>query len=324
MLVLSIAAVLVIKWSADANFFAGYDPELPLLISGFEEAAQDGYVRETLQLNSFRKQTIPVRLARPLEASRRMPCIIFLHGIGQDQTFLDTIARPFTDAGFVLVTFDQYLRGQRKISKGFRKITGIRKRAALTVLETRRLVDYLQTRPDVHPDRIYLIGASFGAITGCTAAAMEPRIRATVLTYGGGDLPKLFAGKETRELLGNWSGLVRTTAAWWMKPADPMRYVDRLEGRPVLFQNGERDQIIPMDSAEALQDAAPEPKTIVWYDSEHVGLDAEHVKRVIADSIDWITQQDAAFTANSAKTAEKLPGPVLIPLLQEPTGARSS
>ena len=64
-------------------------------------------------------------------------------------------------------------------------------RAAKTVNETRRLIDYLSAHPDIDPQRIYLVGASYGAVTGSIVMAKDKRLRAGVLVYGGGDYRKL-------------------------------------------------------------------------------------------------------------------------------------
>jgi len=59
-----------------------------------------------------------------------------------------------------------------------------------------------------------------------------------------------------------------------------------------LFQNGTRDTLVPAASGEALFQAAHEPKEIIWYDSDHIGLDEEHVVVVLNDAIEWLRTQD--------------------------------
>ena len=53
-----------------------------------------------------------------------------------------------------------------------------------TVLDVMRLVDYLETRPDVDPLRIGLGGFSKGGIETYLAAAIDPRIAAAVAGHG--------------------------------------------------------------------------------------------------------------------------------------------
>ncbi|MBN2309165.1 MAG: dienelactone hydrolase family protein [Candidatus Hydrogenedentes bacterium] len=292
LLLLCIAGIA--KWRWDARFYDGYDPGQPLNAEVRGEEERPGYRRVDVVFDGLPGQRVPTLIAFPPNGEGPFPCAIFLHGIGQKKEFLDDIAAPFVRAGFVLVCSDQYTRGERRI-KGegqLDELLALRRRAALNVIETRRLVDYLLTRPDVDPGRIYLVGASFGAITGSTAAAFEPRIRAAVLTYGGGNLRVLLDSEQAEQELGRWHGLVRELGAFILAPADPVRHVAGIAPRPVLFQNGRHDSVVPAASGQALFDAAREPKEMVWYESDHVGLDREHVFRVLDDAIQWLISVD--------------------------------
>lgn len=280
------------KWYWDAHVYDGYDPGAPLNAVIRGEEAREGYTRIDLTFDGLPGMAVPTLLALPADAEAPYPCVVFLHGIGQDKRFLDEIVAPFASKGYAMASFDQYTRGERKMpDKGpIADLFAMRRRAALNAIETRRLVDYLLTRPDIDPDHVYLVGASFGAITGTAAAAFEPRIRAVVLTYGGGNIRKLFSSEEMKKELGSWHWLVREVAAFTMAPIDPVRHVRAISPRPILIQNGDHDCLIPNESAQALHDAAHEPKTVVWYDTDHIGLDREHVMRVLNETILWFEQ----------------------------------
>lgn len=288
--------IILAKASADAHYYDGYDAALPLNAEAQPATEKDGFRRVAFYYDSVPGQRVPGLLALPKAGDGPYPCVIFLHGIGQSKSFLDEIAKPFTDAGFAIVTFDQYMRGERRLESGglLAQANGIRRRGALTVIDTRRLVDYLVTRPDIAPDRIYLVGASFGAITGATAVAFEPRIRAAVLTYGGGRLPLLLDSSAASSELGMFAGPLAYVGAYFLSPADPEKHVAQISPRPVLFQNGVDDSLIPAASAIALQNAAKEPKKIVWYEGDHVGMDREATFRILNDGIAWIKEQDKA------------------------------
>lgn len=55
---------------------------------------------------------------------------------------------------------------------------------------------------------------------------------------------------------------------------------------PLLFQNATRDQFTNVEDAMRYQDAASEPKRVIWYDSEHSPLPDE----VIMDTARWLQQ----------------------------------
>ena len=290
------ALLLVAKARWDADYYKGYDPALPLDAQEEPPAVIPEYQRTEFSFAGVAgEDRVPGVLATPRSWDGPYPCVIFLHGIGQKKEFIDTIAPQFVGGGFAIATFDQYTRGERRLADDADKITealALRRRGALTVLETRRLVDYLVTREDIDAHRLYLVGASFGAITGSTAFAFEPRLQAGVLVYGGGNLRLLLDSPQTRDLLGIWTQPAVCRAAFFLAPADPIRYVAWASPRPVLFQNGTRDTLVPAASGEALFQAAHEPKEIIWYDSDHIGLDEAHVVVVLNDAIEWLRTQD--------------------------------
>lgn len=287
-----------VVWKAwwDSGYYDGYDPNLPLNTTVRGEEERPAYRRVDLTYEGLPGQPVPTLLALPPGPGGPWPCIVFLHGIGQKKDFLDEIAAPFTQAGFAIVTFDQHTRGERKLKETGRldALRALRRRGALTVIETRRLVDYLQTRPDIDAARLYLCGASYGAITGSTAAAFDKRFRAVVLVYGGGNLRVLLSSAAAAREAGKWLPVVSRIGAFFQSPGDPVKYVKGISPRPVLFQNGTHDSLIPTAAAQALYDAAAQPKEIIWYDSDHVGLDPEQTWQVLNDAIAWLKKQDAA------------------------------
>ncbi|MBX7259618.1 MAG: prolyl oligopeptidase family serine peptidase [Candidatus Hydrogenedentes bacterium] len=306
-LCISAVGLAVAKSAWDREFLVGYDPSAPLnaVVRGEEE--RPDYHRIDLTFDGMPGQAVPTLLAEPRDMSGPFPCIIFLYGINQKKEFLDDIAAVYTKAGFAICCQEQYTKGERKLpgKNPVRDLFALRRRAALNVIETRRLVDYLQTRSEIAHDRIYLLGASYGAITGCTAAAFEPRIAAAVMTYGGGNLPLLFDSEASKKELGILHNPVSWVMQYVMAPADPIRYVSKISPRPSLFQSGSYDQIVPAASGEALYEAASEPKKFIMYDSDHIGLDEAHVYKVLNDTLAWLKEIDASKTRVAATDVNK-------------------
>ena len=293
-----------VKKQWDAHYLDGYDPEAPLQSTNETPEKREGYLRIAFQFDGLPGEGVPSLLALPLEGEGAFPCCIFLHGIGQEKEFLDEIALPFVENGFALVSFDQYTRGERR-QKGLGplgQLKALYRRGSLTVVETRRLIDYLESRDDIDSGRVYMCGASYGAMTGCTASALDQRIKATVLCYGGGDLKELLNNQAALDMIaeepkGNWIllavKLTRPLFAWLFRVFDPCLYVGGISPRPVFFQNGTHDVLIPTGAAKAFHAAAKAPKEILWYDSDHVGMDRKHTEKVLYDAISWLEEQDS-------------------------------
>jgi dienelactone hydrolase len=255
---------------------------------------------------------VPAVIATPKDARGPFPCVVFVHGIGNDKEFMmrHGLDVPFVKAGFAFVCFDQLMRGERKLKdkSKWTQAEAFRVRAAHTVGDTRRLIDYLVTRPDIATNRIYLFGASYGAITGSTATAFDERIRAVVLIYGGGNWWKLFSAEAAREM-GNWRLPVFLLSWYFGSVVDPVKYVGRISPRPVLLQNGKADTVVAPAAARALQAAAREPKKIIWYEGDHLGktsdLEEDLAKRVLMDALEFLQGIDTKIQSETSPTGTR-------------------
>ena len=311
---LVVIGLTIMKVTLDASYFNGYDPSAPLESAVTETSEKPTHKVEKLYFNGFHGDRVPTLLLTPNDAPRPLPCVIFLHGIGQDKEFIlqdfsgRTVADPFLNVGFAFVTFDQLMRGERRIKTGsfLDEAKAFRMRPAYTVNDTRRLIDYLQTRDDIAKNRIYLAGASYGAITGSTVAAFDKRVRAVVLTYGGGNVPKMLTARMIADEVRKRHvplGILQFAGWYLLSASDPARYIDRIAPRPVFLQNGTNDGLIATEAAKALQDAARQPKTIKWYEGDHIGTDVKTVFIVLGDIVDFLKEQDAKIVA--AEPAQK-------------------
>jgi fermentation-respiration switch protein FrsA (DUF1100 family) len=162
------------------------------------------------------------------------------------------------------------------------------------------MVDYLQTRDDICADRIYLVGASYGAITGSTASAFDDRIKAVVLTYGGGNLPKMLTARLIRKELGALLFPAQAIASTFLGVVDPVKYIDKISPRPILFQNGTDDGLIATEAADAFYAAAKDPKKRTIYPGDHVGMDEAQVPVILNEALEFIKQEDARSTGKLA------------------------
>jgi len=314
-----ILLLLVYKVIMDKNYFADYDPKLPFNAQVSETGIVDStvdffgitrprrFVKVLFTMTTRPGETMPVLLTLPVERQGKLPAIVFLHGIGQSKGFLEEICTPFNEAGFAMACFDQSMQGGRKVKGGWlAQATAFRKRPWKTVNDARRLIDYLQTHPEIDPERIYLIGASYGAITGSIVTSLDKRVRAADLVVGGANIPVMLSAPFIKESVGNsalhWFG--KQIVSSIMKPADPRHYVMRTAGTPVLMQNGSIDRLVSPQAGEELYRALGEPKEIRWYPCDHPGLGAKSEASIIVQILDeglaWLLEKDKPFRKDGA------------------------
>ena len=297
LLLILVAGLVIAKQVWDSHFFDGYVAGLPFEVEEVSKEEVKGDWREKLKVQLLPGEKVPVVFHYPKKRPESgAPCVVLLYGIGQKLKFLDEIARYYVRDGFAILGFEQLGQGERK-AKGkespLEAVLRLRKRSGQTIVETRRIVDYLLTRPEVDSKNLFLYGISMGAMMGTSALAMEPRFKGGILMWGGGDLPRMVSENRTARIeMKPYQRWLASWAASLFKPAEPMNWVGLISPRPLLFQNALHDEIVPKVCTEAYYAKAGEPKEILWYDCGHEnGLSKELIKKIIGDQVEWLHRQ---------------------------------
>jgi dienelactone hydrolase len=179
----------------------------------------------------------------------------------------------------VVLTIDSPNQGERRKKENSGDI--LRMLTADTVMhycgDYSRAVDYLASRPEVHKERLGYVGISWGAITGITYVAYDPRIKAMGSMVGGGNFMGLYSSK-----------LADKVALEGSKSSDPVYHVARIAPRPLLFLNVTKDQLILKSWAESLHKAAGQGSKVVWLETDHYfkGLDRAAVCESVIEFMD--------------------------------------
>jgi len=126
---------------------------------------------------------IPDERARP---DRRSGFLV-LHGFGsnKDSGVSVAVAKLLADFGYVALRFDFRGCGESEGPRG-------RVICREQVEDTRHALSFLATRPEVDPERIGVIGNSFGAAVAVYAAGIDHRVAACISCGGWGDGEKKF------------------------------------------------------------------------------------------------------------------------------------
>ena len=123
---------------------------------------------------------------------------------------------------------------------------------------------------------------------GLSAERFTREIRlAAALVVGDGGLVSHFTGPE--DLNGVQADLSCATRVDWlqaMTPIEPIRFIAHASPIALLLQSGRLDNLVPATDAGALHAAAPQPKTIRWYDAGH-GLN----QQAVFDRLGWLHEE---------------------------------
>ncbi|HET6327689.1 MAG TPA: alpha/beta fold hydrolase [Planctomycetaceae bacterium] len=259
------------------------------------ETDADGRLIETVSIASEHKadgtiERVPLLIVRPKEGAGskagRFPAVIVLHGTGGNKKQMRPLLDELAHRGIIGVALDARYHGERsKGSSGAKAYVAAVTRAWRTPAgqplehpfyydtcwDIWRTIDYLQTRADVDPSRLGMIGFSMGGIETWLAAAVDDRIKVAVPAIGV---------QSFRWSLENdaWQGRARTIQGAHQAAAEDLKepqvnphvcrelwnkvipgMLDQFDcpsmlrlfaGRPLLILNGELDPNCPLGGAK--------------------------------------------------------------------------
>jgi dienelactone hydrolase len=235
----------------------------------------DDYRLEEVIFSSTHDQRVPAYLTLPKQAHGPVPAIVYLHGHGGSKAEGLEVAGLLARTGRALIAIDAQYHGDRKregVDIYSRDFYRMRDALIQTVVDARRAIDYLQTRPEINHDRIAVVGGSMGGILGALLAGVDTRVKAAILVVGGADwecLSRYSNQPVAARLRAEDPHLSFDRIGDILAPADPLYFAAHISPRPLLMQNGRLDETIPPSCAQCLYDAARDPKAIDWYQAGH-------------------------------------------------------
>jgi esterase/lipase len=159
---------------------------IPLDMQVLKEESRPGYTLQEIRLRTTPVRCIEAVIARPEKAQGPLPAVVCIHGhqgnrwtpFDPNEAIYKCFGKALAKQGFVVISTDV---GQHDVREADRTLMGER------LWDCMRLVDYLQTLPEVDPKRIGCAGLSLGGEMTMWLGAMDERIAATVsagfLTY---------------------------------------------------------------------------------------------------------------------------------------------
>ncbi len=179
------------------------------------------------------------------------------------------------------------------------------------------VLNYLSSRPEVFPGRIFIVGHSLGGAVSLYAFQSDARVRGLVLwavpknhaynvrkfiavTRGKLDLylfflfswiDKLFNVSKLYKLVVYGIDLRLKQVKDKLMKLDECEAASKLNNIPLLVVNGDADPIVGVDEAREVFDSAQEPKTLLIVEkADHVFAGRED--ELIARTLDWIEQSN--------------------------------
>jgi dienelactone hydrolase len=178
-------------------------PRVPLAAEVGIPAAKDDLVEIAFSYATVAGQRVTGILVKsasspaPASPPARRPAVVVLHGTGGNKEAERALLMDYARVGLVGVAIDGRYHGARaqggKAAKATEYVAAILRTFRTgqehpfffdTAWDVMRLIDYLETRDDIDPRRIGLMGFSKGGIETYLAAAADPRVAVSVSCIG--------------------------------------------------------------------------------------------------------------------------------------------
>lgn len=243
----------------------------------------------------------------------KAPCVIMCNGLDSTkEMILLTIMAEFQDRGIACLMVDQPGVGEPLRLHDLKAVVDSERWAGAAV-------DYLETRPDVAPDRIGIMGWSLGGYFAPRAAAFDKRLKLCVAWGANPDWGELQRRRLAREganpVPHYWDHVM-----WvWGQPDVEtfLRFADqvKLDGIteqitvPFLIVHGASDRQIPLEFAErCYAEAVNSPKRQLRIFTEREGgvhhCAADNVEPSRSFIADWVAETFAEFGGKPCQGSE--------------------
>jgi dienelactone hydrolase len=113
--------------------------------------------------------------------------------------------------------------------------------------DTKRMIEWLASQPGVDPNRIGIVGSSFGGQVALLTGALTPRVKAIVSYAGPTDLTSLNAQLP-------WYHWLPRACRSDLKSRSPVTVASRIKA-PALLIQGDADTTVPAEQAEEMEQA---------------------------------------------------------------------
>ncbi len=253
----------LIEWDADERLYS-------VRLEDPAGNPVDAYLRE------------PVREALPAEKLEAgLPAVVLVAGRFAGREAAAMIPGPL-ETVMLAVEYPQAIPPRMSVREWLQALPAIRRSARQMPGILRGAAHYLAAEPGIDPERIALVGVSFG-VPFATVAGKDSIFRGVALHYGGANLASLFRANLPIE--NDWMrGAVAGFAGWWFRDMDPARHVAAISPTPLLLINATGDVQIPRESALRLAKRAKPPVHHIWLPYGHLTSGQSAVIREVADS----------------------------------------
>lgn len=140
------------------------------------------------------------------------------------------------------------------------------------VLDHKQVIDWIELREELDPNRIGVFGVSMGGIKASLISGIDSRVKVSVIALAGGDIPYILSysredgiEKERNKFLTDFN--INQGALYKLLQnfitCDPLKYAQYIDARDTLMVLARFDRDVPYEKGKELKDAIGGPETII-------------------------------------------------------------
>lgn len=207
---------------------------------------------ELISFKSFDGLEIPAFYYKPKDASGKLPVVVFVHGGPESQirAVYNPFLQYFLSRGYAVCTPN--VRGSTGYGKSFTHLDDARKRMD-SVRDLTSLVDWLKEEGNADPDKIAVMGRSYGGFMVLAAITHYPKLWAAAIDIVGISSFKTFLENTSvwrRKLREAEYGSIENDGDFFDE-IDPIHRTKDIEC-PVMMLHGANDPRVPIEETEQM------------------------------------------------------------------------
>ncbi|MFC2168874.1 alpha/beta hydrolase family protein [Acidobacteriota bacterium] len=230
---------------------------------------------------------VPAYFAVPKNVAPPFPCVLQLHGmtLSKEQWWENNswhrgspLSPKFLAEGFAVLAIDYPYHGDRSIFNDFESVSRMlfrqnriykfRNMVIDGVIDSRKALDYLESRKEIDSTRLGVIGSSLGGTMSLILTGVDSRIKVTAVLVSPALMHPIFEGQPDISAIA------------------PYNFIRAFDGQPLLMLMGQNDDFnYTVAEAQSLFDLVQgKSKELIFYDCGH-RLPEEYAKQAIG----WFT-----------------------------------
>jgi dipeptidyl aminopeptidase/acylaminoacyl peptidase len=226
---------------------------------------------ELIQFTSFDGLQVPAFYYKPKNVEGKLPVVVFVHGGPESQirAVYNPFLQYFLDHGYAVCTPN--VRGSTGYGKTYSHLDDVRKRMD-SVKDLTSLVEWLKVEGNVDPEKVAIMGRSYGGFVVLAAITHYPNIWSAAIDIVGISSFRTFLEKTSpwrRKLREAEYGSIENDGDFFDE-IDPIHRSNQITC-PVMVLHGANDPRVPIEETEQMVDelrARNHPVTYIRFEDE--------------------------------------------------------